>query len=624
MGLSQALGAAVSGLRVTQSRMSLVAANVANAETAGYIKKTLSQVTTQASGSGVSVRVSAVNRELDVFLQRQLRIESSGASYAGTRAQFYERLQGIYGQAGSEAALETVYNKFTSSLQALRTSPDSASARTDVLSTAMVLVQQLNAMTDDIQSLRLDAELGLAAAVQQANAAMTQIAHINTQIATLQPTDASTAALLDQRDLYVDQLAQLMDIRVIEGNNNQIDIFTGSGVQLVGTQASLLQFNAQGNVSPASAWNRDSQLSTLGTIVLKSPNGGGDIDLLSTRAINSGQIAALVEMRDFILPEAQAQLDEIAATLARSLSDLTAAGTAVTSGAQAGFQVDTAGLIEGNTIHLSYTDTATNSQREVTIVRVDDPSLLPLANSDSANPNDRVIGVDFSGGMASVVAQLNSALGYTGLQFSNPSGTLLDVLDDGLGHQVNVDAMSTTKTVTSLTAGMSELPFFQDGGAPYSGAITSLGSQSIGLAGRISVNRALVADPSRLVVYQTTPMTAAGDDLRPTFMYDQLTSASFVFSPGSGVGTTGAPFSGSLAAFMRQVVNQQGEAAATAGSLRDGQSIVVSNLQQRFDTDANVNIDEEMATLLQLQTAYGANARVMTAIRDMLEALMNM
>ena len=39
---------------------------------------------------------------------------------------------------------------------------------------------------------------------------------------------------------------------------------------------------------------------------------------------------------------------------------------------------------------------------------------------------------------------------------------------------------------------------------------------------------------------------------------------------------------------------------------------------------SGVNVDQEMAQLVQLQTAYGANARVMTAIRDMFDLLMRM
>ena len=59
------------------------------------------------------------------------------------------------------------------------------------------------------------------------------------------------------------------------------------------------------------------------------------------------------------------------------------------------------------------------------------------------------------------------------------------------------------------------------------------------------------------------------------------------------------------------MLSQQGEAAAMADNLRQGQQIVVNSLQQEYADQSNVNIDEEMANLLKLQTAYGANARVL-------------
>ncbi len=108
----------------------------------------------------------------------------------------------------------------------------------------------------------------------------------------------------------------------------------------------------------------------------------------------SGEIAAYIEMRDEVLVQAQAQLDELAATMASALSDVTIPGAAAaTSGAQAGFDVDTANLLNGNKINLTYTDN-TGQQRNVTIVRVDDPSALPLSNDATASPNDTVIGVN--------------------------------------------------------------------------------------------------------------------------------------------------------------------------------------------------------------------------------------
>jgi flagellar hook-associated protein 1 FlgK len=84
-----------------------------------------------------------------------------------------------------------------------------------------------------------------------------------------------------------------------------------------------------------------------------------------------------------------------------------------------------------------------------------------------------VIGIDFSGGMGSVLTQLNAALGGAGLQFSNPSGSTLRVLDDGAAGLADVNAASVTTTTTSLTSGGPELPLFTDGGYPYSGTITA-------------------------------------------------------------------------------------------------------------------------------------------------------
>ena len=72
------------------------------------------------------------------------------------------------------------------------------------------------------------------------------------------------------------------------------------------------------------------------------------------------------------------------------------------------------------------------------------------------------------------------------------------------------------------------------------------------------------------------------------------------------------------------MISQQGEAAATADSLNQGQQVVVNTLQQRFADQSNVNVDEEMANLLKLQTAYGANARVLSTVRDMIDELLKL
>src|SRR5436190_24003004 len=155
MSLTQALNTSLSGLRATQAGMSLIASNVANAQTPGYVRKTL-EIASSTVGS--SVRVVGVNREIDKYIQNQLRTETSGGAYADLRANFYSQLQAIYGDPSSSSSLESVFSSFTGAVQSLVTSPDSTAARSLVLANAQVLAQTLNTTTADIQTLRTNAE----------------------------------------------------------------------------------------------------------------------------------------------------------------------------------------------------------------------------------------------------------------------------------------------------------------------------------------------------------------------------------------------------------------------------------------------------------------------------------
>ena len=619
MSLGSALATAMSGLRANQAALAIVSSNVANAQTPGYVTQSVNQVEVPTAGSGSSVRVAGVNRQLDQYIQSQLRTETSGGAYADRVANILGQLQSVYGTPGDAGTLENAFSNFTSSLQQLSGSPGS-SAQISALSAAQSLAQQLNATTQGIQSLRSSTEQDLSTSVATANGAMAQIAQINSRLQGLSPTDPAAATLMDQRDNAINQLSQLMDIRVVTDGSNQSSIYTTTGVQLVGgSQASQMSFTSSGPLDATSLYNSNPAKSGVGALTIKLPNGAS-YDMVANNAVSSGQIAADLKLRDQTLVQAQAQVDQLAATLASSFSDKTTSGTAVTSGSKAGFDLDVSGLAAGNTINLTYTDTATNTQHKISIVRVDDPSALPLTNPAGGNPNDKIIGINFSGGMASVVTQLNAALGAGNLQFSNPAGSTLRVLDNGTSA-ASVNAASVTTTAASLTGGSAQLPVFTDGNALYTGAITGTGSQLTGLAGRIAVNAALLSDPSKLTVYSTSPATAAGDTTRPDYLYSQLTSASFTYSPQTGLGSNATPFKGTITGFMQQFLNLQSTAATSAQQLQQGQDVVVNTLQQKFNATAGVSIDTEMANLIALQNSYAANAHVMSVVQSLMTTL---
>jgi flagellar hook-associated protein 1 FlgK len=143
-----------------------------------------------------------------------------------------------------------------------------------------------------------------------------------------------------------------------------------------------------------------------------------------------------------------------------------------------------------------------------------------------------------------------------------------------------------------------------------------------GLAGRLTINPALITDPTKLSTYSTSPATAAGDATRPSFLFAQLTQATFSVSPTTGLGSAAQPFQGTVSSYLQQVISQQGNASTLATQLKDGQSVVVSTLQSKFNSTSAVNIDTEMSNLIQVQNTYAANAHIMSVVQSMMQTLL--
>ena len=612
MSLSSAIGTAYSGLRATQAAMDVVSQNVSNSGTVGYTRRVLS-ATEQLSGTQTTgVNVVGATRVLDGLVQKQLRLENAGAAYTATRAGYATSLDGIFDPAGGANSLATLLSGLTSSLQALATSPSSYAARAATVSAASNVASQLNDVSDGVTALRQNAETALGQSVSAADGLLQQIASISRAMRS-SPEAAASAGLQDGRDGLIDQLSQYMDLKVATDPSGTLRISTTGGLQLFdGVNATRLSFDARPTLSPSSAYSTDPAKRSVGTITATNPSGG-TTDVLATGAIRSGSIAALVEIRDDVLPQAQRQADEIAAGLSSLLSDRGVAGTVAASGAATGYDLDLSGLRDGNSFSVTYTEDGT--AKTATFVK----SASASAAAAATGAGTGVTGIDFSGGMASVVSQMAAKLG-SGFAVSSPSASTLRILDDGASGHTDVTGFSGKATTSTTLSGGPELPLFTDGGALFTG-YGAAGSQLTGFAGRIGVNPAVLADNGTLVA--SSSATASSDSTRPSFILSQLRDASLTVSGEAGIGGSGSLFRGTLGDLTNQVIATQAANANAAKSQDDSQQVVLNAIQSRYSETAGVNIDTEMTQLIQLQTAYGANARVMSAAKQMMDALMS-
>lgn len=620
MGLSSALKAATSGLRITQQAVEITAKNIANVDSAGYTRKGLQQEPVIAGTQTVGVRVAGYTRQVSELVQRELRSELSNNGYAATLGDTYRRLDQLFGTPGSTNALDAVFNSLTESLSALVTTPESISAQTEVVADATVLASRLNLIGGSIQSMRASAEQRLGEVVDRVNILLNQLESSNQRIISQTRAGNPPVDLLDQRDLVLDELSQYMDLNIIDRPDGGVNVLTSSGTLLFDYDAARLDFDPRSTISPASKWSRDPSERTVGTVSIITP-AGKQIDLLADNGIRGGVLGGLIALRDDVLVEAQRQLDEFASALSRAFSDTPIAGTPASAGPRNGFDIDVGALQAGDPITLTYTDVGSGQKRVVTFLRVDDAATLPLSDDATARTDDTVFGIDFSGGYASVAAQIGSALGAD-FTVSDEGGGTIRILDDG-GTNVTVDGLEAVATATVLVDAGIGLPLFVDGGnAPtiYSGSFDG-GRQQTGFANRITVNSAIIDDPARLVAYQTTPPTPAGDATRPQNLLDRLTGTRADFSADTGIGGP-AGYRSTVSGFLQQIVSFQGAASANAGDAASASEQIVATLQEAYTRDTGVNVDEEMAYLIELQNAYAANARVVSVIDEMIDTLM--
>lgn len=581
MSLMSALSTAVSGLRTTQTGMNLVAQNVANADSAGYTRKTIQPVQTLNGPRGAGVQAGPVQRVMDDLLGKQLRTETSGAGYAKTRAEFASALDGLFGTPGEASSLDYAVNAFNEKLGALADDPSSFALRAGVLSAGETLAGRMASVATGVQGLRSQAEGRIDTAVTRANELLKGIADTNSQI-TSESFRGGSAALEDERDRMINELSGLMGIEVQKGDNSAVIIRTPSGQTLFdGVNPTTLSFDRRPALDSGLAYDPVNS----GVGVIRAETGSGArFDLIAGGAFQSGEIAAALEMRDEILPQAQRQLDEMAAGFARAFSDRPAE-------------------ITGNTIAFG----ADFSDEAVTVELMNDGAFNRLSIPNPA-------------GAADLEAEF-AAAGFTTVTVNDLGGGDWEI--NGLPAGANLLGARYTVEDTQRAAGdgVPEFPFFIDRGNAGN-AFTGANDQLQGFAQRMGVNGAIKADPALLIRMEAG--TPSGDQARIQTIRDNLEGQRQSFAPQAGIGGMATPYTSNVMDFSRRVVETQGANAQTAQRLNEGQNVALAAIESRFGDVSGVNIDEEMSQLVQLQTAYGANARVLTAVREMMDTLMRM
>ncbi|SIO49730.1 flagellar hook-associated protein 1 FlgK [Rhodovulum sp. ES.010] len=308
MSLSSSLSNALSGLNASSRGAQVVSSNISNALTEGYGRRVLETSASTVMGAGSGVQVDGVRRDTNLALISDRRLSQSDLGQAQTRADGLARVEAALGTPDSPDSIAGRMAALESALVAAASRPDSATRLADVKTAAQSVAGSIQMASDDLQSIRMQADSAIAGEVELLNGTLREIADLNTEIRSHYGTRTDMSALFDERQVLVDRIAEVVPLRQIQRDHGTIALYTETGAALVDGRASEFSFDQVGVITP------DMTIAS-GALSGLTLNGEPVRAVGSHAPMGGGRLEALFEQRDQTVPAAQANLDALARDL---------------------------------------------------------------------------------------------------------------------------------------------------------------------------------------------------------------------------------------------------------------------------------------------------------------------
>jgi len=580
MSLSVATSIIAASLRTTEVASAVAAANVANAGTAGYTRKTVSRQATDTAVGYATIDIASITSTVNQFLLKTLVGAQSGLGYSKTMSGYLDQFQQSLGTTSAGSTLGTAIDSLADVLGTLATSPESASAKSAVLSRLTDMAGTLRETSSQVQALRGQADSAIATTVDGINTTLTTIGDLNDQIVRGKALGQNTANLEDQRNEAVKSLSGTIGVRYQVDSNGMMRVSTDSGIALVDSAVHTLSYKPAASVSADTVYSATGPSGFQGIMV-----GGRDI---TTSVGSSGKLGALIDLRDTVLPQRQDTLDNLATTLKDTLNDISNAGTSAPP---------------PNSLTGSRTVSGTDA--------LSGSGTLRIAVTGADGKAVEVLDLDL-GAYATVQDAVDAIDAMDNLSASiSPEGKLVIRADNA----ANGVALGGDTAVGAAGKGFSAAFGLND-------LFTGTG------AADLQVNAALAKDSSRLPTsaLSTDAALAPGDVAVSAGNGKTAQALSDAFTKAAPFGSAGdlPARNATFAAYAGNIVQAAAGAADKASTTYDSQKTYADSLDSTLSSQSGVNVNEEAAAASQLQSAYQAAAAVMKALEEMFQSAVSM
>ena len=336
MSLTSALSNALSGLSVASRHAQVISTNIGNAQTPGYARRAL-QLAPMNEYFGGGVTVTGISRVVDDVVIGDRRIADSALANTAAKSEFMQALERLVGTPDQAGSLFGRFTQFEAALATAAAKPEEETRLNAVFLGARDLAGGLVSTSREIQAMRTDAEVKIRQSVDDLNTYLSQVETLNAAIVDAGNTGHATASFEDQRRLVLDQIADLVPLRVVQRDTGAVALFTPSGATLLDPSPARIGFSAANLVGP--------QMTQANGLLEGLTINGVDIRTDGTRSpIAGGRLAALFEIRDGLAVDAQARLDALTRDLVERFQNASIDSTRAPG--DAGLFTDTGGVFD--------------------------------------------------------------------------------------------------------------------------------------------------------------------------------------------------------------------------------------------------------------------------------------
>ncbi len=316
------INTALTSLYAQRRGLDVAGQNIANVNTEGYTRQ---RVTMQAqNGSlnpgiystadpiGSGVKVSSVDRERNVYLEERGRTEHSNSAYLANQTTAYSAIEDVFAEP-SDTALQARLHDMWDSWNDVANNWQDPSTRTTLVERSIIVATTLNDAHQTLAN-QFDAlATGSQTYVNQVNNLAAAIADMNKKIVVAKEAGGEANDLEDQRDRQVMQLSELAGATTSAKPNGSMSVYLGN-TQLVS------DYSAR-------------KVVLTGPITLDGVTTGGKVGLQWTDtglpASVGGTMGSMMDTMNTIIPGISGQMDNVAASLAKTVNDAQKTGYTV-------------------------------------------------------------------------------------------------------------------------------------------------------------------------------------------------------------------------------------------------------------------------------------------------------